>query len=122
MFFNSVTIVSILRLQSLIFFANSKNPTWDQWIVGWWSTIEVNVGMICTCLPTVRLILVRAWPRVFSTNSSRNKSVSGFAERYGRHSNLFGRNQIELSSVETNLAETTGKKSGVVSESAAATQ
>lgn len=111
-----VTIVSVLRLQSLIYFANSKNPTWDQWIVGWWSTIEVNVGMICTCLPTVRLILVRVYPRVFSTNASRNKSIAGFAERYGRNSKVFGHNQIELSSVETNIAETGGKKAGMFSE------
>ncbi|KAM5345128.1 hypothetical protein ACJ41O_010990 [Fusarium nematophilum] len=61
----SVTVVSILRLQSLIHFAKSSNPTWDQWIVALWSVIEVNTGMICTCLPTLRLILVRVFPRIF---------------------------------------------------------
>ncbi|KAM3497358.1 hypothetical protein MY10362_009289 [Beauveria mimosiformis] len=71
-----VTVVSILRLQSLIYLANSSNPTWDHWIVAWWSTIEVHVGMICASLPTLRLVLVRMWPRVFSTNISRNKSVT----------------------------------------------
>ncbi|OAQ79369.1 extracellular membrane protein, 8-cysteine region, CFEM [Purpureocillium lilacinum] len=60
------TIVSVLRFQSLIHFANSFNPTWDQWNVAWWSTIETNIGIICTCLPTLRLILVRIFPRVFS--------------------------------------------------------
>lgn len=61
----SVTVVSGLRLQSLIYFASTVNPTWDQWTVAWWSTIELNVGFICTCLPTFRLVLVRLWPRVF---------------------------------------------------------
>ncbi|KAG6035059.1 hypothetical protein E4U41_006266 [Claviceps citrina] len=69
-----VTIVTILRLQSLIYFSNSDNPTWDNWIIAWWSTIEVNVGMICTCLPTLRLILVRMAPRVFGSKASRNES------------------------------------------------
>ncbi|UNI16606.1 hypothetical protein JDV02_003033 [Purpureocillium takamizusanense] len=67
-----VTVVSILRLQSLILFANSNNPTWDQWETAYWSIIEVNVGMICTCLPSLRLILVRLFPKIFG--SSRRAS------------------------------------------------
>ncbi|KAG8405019.1 hypothetical protein J3459_022310 [Metarhizium acridum] len=59
-----VTIVSILRLSSLVSWANSTNPTWDQWNVVYWSTIEVNVGMICTCLPSIRLIMLRAFPNM----------------------------------------------------------
>ncbi|OAR01129.1 hypothetical protein LLEC1_07273, partial [Akanthomyces lecanii] len=62
-----VTVVSVLRLQSLIYFANSVNPTWDQWPVVLWSTIEINVGLMCACLPTLRLVLVRIWPRVFGS-------------------------------------------------------
>ncbi|KID70277.1 Extracellular membrane protein, CFEM domain protein, partial [Metarhizium brunneum ARSEF 3297] len=103
-----VTIVSILRLQSLVDFANSTNPTWDNWIVAWWSTIEVNVGMICTCLPTVRLILVRAAPRIFSTNISHNKSDpthNGTHNRYSRNSKIMGHKQIELASIETRIVE-----------------
>ncbi|KID69454.1 Extracellular membrane protein, CFEM domain protein, partial [Metarhizium hybridum] len=103
-----VTIVSILRLQSLVDFANSTNPTWDNWIVAWWSTIEVNVGMICTCLPTVRLILVRAAPRIFSTNMSHNKSDpthNGTHDRYSRNSKIMGHKQIELASIETRIVE-----------------
>ncbi|KAM3550434.1 hypothetical protein ARSEF4850_008348 [Beauveria asiatica] len=57
-----VTVVSILRLRSLVGFANSNNPTWDQWEVAYWSTIEVNIGMICTCLPSLRLLLLRLFP------------------------------------------------------------
>lgn len=102
----SVTVVSILRLQSLIYFAKSTNPTWDQWIVAWWSTIEVNVGMICTCLPTLRLILVRAAPRIFSTNASRHgKSDVAHTSRYSRNSHIMGHKQIELASIETSPVE-----------------
>lgn len=112
-FLYSVTVVSVLRLQSLINFANSTNPTWDNWIVGWWSTIEVNVGMICTCLPTVRLILVRAAPRIFSTNMSSNKSEptrNRTLDRYSRNSNIMGHKQIELASIETTTILDEGEK------------
>ncbi|KYK53962.1 hypothetical protein DCS_05911 [Drechmeria coniospora] len=65
-----VTVVSIFRLHSLIYFAKSSNPTWDQWTTAYWSVIEINVGMICTCLPTFRLILVRLFPTVFGASRS----------------------------------------------------
>ncbi|CAK7213236.1 hypothetical protein SBRCBS47491_001733 [Sporothrix bragantina] len=63
-----VTIVSILRLQSLLHFANSTNPTWDNYEVINWSTIEINVGIICACLPSLRLILVHFFPRVLGSS------------------------------------------------------
>lgn len=93
-----VTIVSVLRLESLLVFANSTNPTWENWIVAWWSTIEVNVGMICTCLPTVRLILVRVAPRMFSTDMSNGQSYEthGMRDRYVRNSHVMRRKQIDI--------------------------
>ncbi|KND89226.1 hypothetical protein TOPH_06097 [Tolypocladium ophioglossoides CBS 100239] len=66
----SVTVVSILRLHSLIYFANSSNLTWDQWTTAYWLVIEINVGMICTCLPSLRLIFVRLFPRKTGTSNS----------------------------------------------------
>ncbi|KAH6971295.1 hypothetical protein EDB80DRAFT_232663 [Ilyonectria destructans] len=65
-----VTVVSIIRLQSLILFAKSSNPTWDYWNVAFWSVIEIHVGMICTCLPTLRLILCRLFTRTFGAADS----------------------------------------------------
>ncbi|KAG5952515.1 hypothetical protein E4U57_005992 [Claviceps arundinis] len=67
-----VTIISILRLKSFSHFANSYNPTWDNWNIVFWSTIEVCIGLICCCLPTLRLLLVKLYPRVFETKMSRS--------------------------------------------------
>jgi hypothetical protein len=50
----------------------------DQWNVAWWSTMEVNIGIICTCLPTIRLILKRMFPQLFSTGDGR--SVTGLSQ------------------------------------------
>ncbi|POS73545.1 CFEM domain-containing protein [Diaporthe helianthi] len=77
-----VTVVSILRLQSLMKYANSTNVTWDNTPVAIWSTIELNVGMICTSLPTLRLLAVKVWPVL---NGSTIRSKFGYSgSRYGR--------------------------------------
>ncbi|EQK99093.1 Extracellular membrane protein, CFEM domain protein [Ophiocordyceps sinensis CO18] len=53
-----VTIVSVLRLRALNFSAHTANPTWDFFDVGIWSTVEINVGIICVCMPSLRLLLL----------------------------------------------------------------
>ncbi|KAM0472016.1 hypothetical protein ACHAPX_008963 [Trichoderma viride] len=62
------TAISIVRLQSLVHFGNSANPTWDHWNVAYWSTVEVNVSIICTCLPSIRLILAHLFPRIIGSS------------------------------------------------------
>ncbi|POS77342.1 CFEM domain-containing protein [Diaporthe helianthi] len=74
-----VTIVSILRLHALVDFANSDNPTFDNFDVMLWSTTEINVGLICACMPALRQILARIWPNVFGGEQSR--------QRYYRYGN-----------------------------------
>ena len=58
----SVTVLSILRLHSLIEFAKSEsNATWYNADVTKWSVIEIGVGTVCACMPTVRMALVRTF-------------------------------------------------------------
>ena len=35
-----------------------------------WSTIEINVGIICACMPTLRLLLVRLFPVLGGSRSA----------------------------------------------------
>ncbi|KAF1944009.1 hypothetical protein EJ02DRAFT_442956 [Clathrospora elynae] len=68
-----VTVVSILRLRALMHFAASSNASWEFYDVSVWSTIEICVGIMCACLPTVRLLLVRIFPMLGgSSTRSRN--------------------------------------------------
>ena len=71
-----MTVVSILRLQSLVKFgANSLNPTREFFDVALWSDIEINVGIICACMPSLRLLLVRLFPKILgSTRQYYGKS------------------------------------------------
>jgi hypothetical protein len=76
----SVTVVSCLRLQSLVTFAASVNPTWDQVEAVNWSNIEINVGIICACLPTLRVMLARIFPNMMGTTKA---SSHAHHARYG---------------------------------------
>lgn len=68
----SVTVVSILRLQSLVHLAKTNNPTWNFYDVSVWSTVEICVGIMCACLPTIRLVLVRLFP-ILGGSSHRSR-------------------------------------------------
>ncbi|KAJ4298814.1 hypothetical protein N0V90_004056, partial [Kalmusia sp. IMI 367209] len=80
-------VVSILRLHSLVHFANSTNPTWDQWDVSNWSTVEINVGIICVCMPANRMILVRLFPKCLGAIRSTS---SAYYAKYGSGSRSEG--------------------------------
>ncbi|KAH7024700.1 uncharacterized protein B0I36DRAFT_250182, partial [Microdochium trichocladiopsis] len=78
-----VTIVSIVRLASLIQFNSSDNVTHDTAGIAMWSTVEITTGVICTCMPTMRLILVRLWPNIFGSRSSTKASDGPYPPRSG---------------------------------------
>lgn len=81
---SSVTIVSVLRLRALNFSANTANPTWDFFDVGIWSTVEINVGIICVCMPSLRLLLVRVFPRLSPSAHRYYVHGDGKPGAYGR--------------------------------------
>ena len=86
--YSSVTVISILRLKSLLKFrSNSLNPTWDFSEVSLWSDIELNVGLICICLPSLRQLLVHL--------SSRCMKLS--QQEYMRHISPVQREPIPVS-------------------------
>ena len=64
------TIISIIRLTTLVSFARSVNVTWDSWSISLWSAMEMHTGIVCICLPSMRIILVRLFPRLRDANSA----------------------------------------------------
>ncbi|EXK80112.1 hypothetical protein FOQG_15331 [Fusarium oxysporum f. sp. raphani 54005] len=94
------TIVSILRLSSLISFRNNVNATLSYAQVIKWSTIEINVGLYCVCIPTLRLVLVEVYSKLLATR----RALSGGNE-YGtsnsrRRVHGWPRNTIITSRIE----------------------
>jgi hypothetical protein len=56
----AVYAVSVVRFYFLVLALNSKDPYYDSLGVNVWSVIEVNVGIICASMPTLRPLLSRA--------------------------------------------------------------
>ncbi|KAJ4355498.1 uncharacterized protein N0V89_003514 [Didymosphaeria variabile] len=67
-----VTVVSILRLRALMNFAASSDASWEFYDVSVYSTIEICVGIMCACLPTVRQLLAKLFP-ILQGSSSRSR-------------------------------------------------
>lgn len=72
---NSVCIVSILRLQSLVAISNSTDQSYDNPAAATWSSVETNVGIICSCLPLLRPLMTRWLPGVFSSQRRNTHST-----------------------------------------------
>jgi hypothetical protein len=88
----SATVISIIRLQFLITFARTQNPMWDQQNITKWSAIEIAVGVVCSCIPSIRVILVRILPRTFSS-SNDSKRRNYYHSTEGKSSKLSGRSR-----------------------------
>ncbi|KAK7747570.1 hypothetical protein SLS62_009069 [Diatrype stigma] len=72
------TVVSVVRLSSLIRFGTTSNVTQDYVEVGYWSTVEVPVGIICACMPAARSLFSVALPKIFG-------STKDPASKYGSY-------------------------------------
>ncbi|KAL4751314.1 hypothetical protein BDW72DRAFT_203155 [Aspergillus terricola var. indicus] len=62
-----ITIVSCLRLQSLIKFSKSPNTSMDNNPAIYWSIVECDVAIICACMPCLPPLLKPIFPRCFAT-------------------------------------------------------
>ncbi|OQV03581.1 hypothetical protein CLAIMM_08606 isoform 1 [Cladophialophora immunda] len=74
-----ITLVSILRLWSMISIGDTWNPTWDFVPFGYWSDLEFNVGIACICMPSLRVVLRRYFPNfgLATTDRDREYALSG---------------------------------------------
>ncbi|KAI6084402.1 hypothetical protein F4821DRAFT_242762 [Hypoxylon rubiginosum] len=102
-----ITVVSIVRLYSLIRFGTTSNVTQDYVEVGYWSTIEVPVGIICACMPAVRSLFSLALPKLFgTTRATINSTFGSYAP--GSSGNKLGpdsKNKISVKQEWTVLSE-----------------
>ena len=76
-----MTIISVVRLKTMIIFANSENITWDYMDLAWWSTLELHLSIICACLPSLRALFIALGAKVLATtknaSTGRSRSRSG---------------------------------------------
>ncbi|KAF2454920.1 hypothetical protein BDY21DRAFT_373789 [Lineolata rhizophorae] len=88
-------ITSILRLHALYVVSVSDDITWDNPGSAIWSSVELNTGIICACLPTLRALVARVFPRFFpayryTAGSGANGGTAGGHNRTGRSGGTAG--------------------------------
>ncbi|KAF9885039.1 hypothetical protein FE257_000770 [Aspergillus nanangensis] len=62
-------VTSIVRLRYLTLATHSVDPTKDNGPIAIWSQIEVNMGIICACLPPLQSLVTRLFPRILASKS-----------------------------------------------------
>lgn len=86
---HSVTITSVIRLRTLVYFANSTNITYDYMEAAIWSTIELYAGIVTCSLPAVQKLVTQMgisplWTKLksklaYGSSSQRSGGVSGIS-------------------------------------------
>ena len=71
-----VTICSIIRLRTLVVWGSATNVTWYYNPIAIWSNVELNLGVLCACIPATAGLLQRIYSKVtgkkFSTYGQRS--------------------------------------------------
>lgn len=84
-----VCIVSILRLHALILLA--AHPTDQSWYgsaTAYWSSIEMNLAIVCASLPALKPLIVKVIPGFSTRHSNRGYGSGGLSGRYNKNSGL----------------------------------
>ncbi|KAI9372959.1 hypothetical protein BJX61DRAFT_409870 [Aspergillus egyptiacus] len=76
---SGVIVCSIARLPYVIQMSKTTDSTWTQAILGVWSTVELNLGIICACAMRFKHLIVRYFPglSLFSGSGSRSRKAGG---------------------------------------------
>lgn len=82
----SATVISIIRLRFLLVIDEKNNPTWDFWDPIKWSNLEITVGIVCSCIPSMRFFLVRLLPSVFGSSHNRSYGANQYEDTHGKSS------------------------------------
>lgn len=72
-------MVSILRLQALYVIRQNfdKDVTYHNPLAAIWSSVEINTGILCSCLPTLRRLFSKWFPNLLDTVRSSGAARSG---------------------------------------------
>ncbi|KAK1142066.1 hypothetical protein N8T08_008148 [Aspergillus melleus] len=74
-----ITVVSCLRLQSLIKFSKSANISMDNNPAIYWSIVECDVAIICACMPCIPSLLKPLFPSCFGNTRKYTSAEDGDA-------------------------------------------
>ncbi|KAJ9610699.1 hypothetical protein H2200_005476 [Cladophialophora chaetospira] len=78
-------ITGMLRLHAIYVATNSTDPSYDNLPAATWSAAELNVGIMCACVPALRPVISLVFPRLLST-TRRDHSTNPTRGPYARRS------------------------------------
>ncbi|KAL2884335.1 hypothetical protein SGCOL_000276 [Colletotrichum sp. CLE4] len=84
-----LTIVSILRIKTLIAFATSLNTTADSVAVVLWAYVELGVGIVVACMPSVWQLLKTLPSKVIQLSTTLASNISHSGTRTRPSSQIF---------------------------------
>ncbi|PNS15997.1 Cell division control protein 45 [Sphaceloma murrayae] len=79
-----VCLVSILRLPELRTAIVSSDPLHDGAAIAYWSFVEVNVAIICACLPSLKAFAAQYMPHYLGGSSPQTGNSKKDTEAQGR--------------------------------------
>lgn len=85
--------ISIIRIRTLRVAAETQDPTWDNVDAATWSFLELTIGVLAACLPTLRPIFVKIMPRLFGNSTAASGTGGGYGSGYPRHNSAWQRSQ-----------------------------
>ncbi|RYP40606.1 hypothetical protein DL767_001606 [Monosporascus sp. MG133] len=77
-------IVSVIRLHTLHASTTSTDPTWDKNPSGYYGQAEVNLGIICACVATLKPFFRRCWG-LRSPSESQQAQVAPQRTKFRHH-------------------------------------
>ncbi|EKJ72764.1 hypothetical protein NXS19_012867 [Fusarium pseudograminearum] len=72
--------ISIYRIQTLRTAASTEDPNWDNVDAAIWSFLEITIAITAACLPTLRPLVSRLLPRMFSSTLGRSNRASKYTQ------------------------------------------
>lgn len=103
-----VLITSCLRITTIDIIATTTDQTYDISST-MWTIIEMNVAIVCACLPMIRPLIVKFFPKIMPKSSSNAKY--GSAAAYGSKTFMTGHSQAGGKNEWMELGG--GKESGI---------
>lgn len=98
-------IISIYRMQTLKLAARTGDATWDNTAAAVWSYLELAIGVLAACLPTLKPLFARMVPHLFRSttsdqsryNNNQRTGRSGTGRTGGNASNTYGKSRTRNS-------------------------
>ncbi|KAF2005227.1 hypothetical protein P154DRAFT_355700 [Amniculicola lignicola CBS 123094] len=75
-------IISLVRLSTLHKGVNTQDPFWDNAPAAYWSVVELNCGILCACLPTLRPLIQKIIPKLLTTRGDSGRTNTASSHKF----------------------------------------